>query len=186
MIDYYQIVQDSGASQDSFEMSKLMEVVSVIEPDVIVEIGVDTGRNLAAWWEAFKPLVLLGINEAAGMDRFDQEKFRKKIIVGDSHDPDTKLELEKRLGDDLIDFLFIDGDHTFEGVQKDFEMYGSLVRPGGIIAFHDIMRDPNRVPHHAGVDCRRFFNRIKNNYASMEIWNGVRGDDGPGIGVIFL
>jgi predicted O-methyltransferase YrrM len=37
-----------------------------------------------------------------------------------------------------IDFLFIDGDHTYAGVKRDFEMYGALVAPGGLIAFHDI------------------------------------------------
>jgi len=33
--------------------------------------------------------------------------------------------------------LFPDGDHSYEGVKRDFEMYSPLVRPGGIIAFHD-------------------------------------------------
>jgi len=40
------------------------------------------------------------------------------------------------------DFLFIDGDHTYEGVEGDFEMYSPLVRRGGIIAFHDIVPGP--------------------------------------------
>ena len=28
--------------------------------------------------------------------------------------------------------LFIDGDHSYEGVRADFERYGRLVRPGGL------------------------------------------------------
>jgi predicted O-methyltransferase YrrM len=40
-----------------------------------------------------------------------------------------------------VDFLFIDADHSYEGVKKDFEMYSPLVRKGGIIAFHDIIPD---------------------------------------------
>ena len=43
------------------------------------------------------------------------------------------------LKDNKVDFLFIDGDHSHEGVKKDFEMYSPLVRKGGIIAFHDIV-----------------------------------------------
>jgi hypothetical protein len=31
----------------------------------------------------------------------------------------------------MVDFLFIDGDHTYEGVKKDFEMYSPLVRREG-------------------------------------------------------
>jgi hypothetical protein len=33
--------------------------------------------------------------------------------------------------------LFIDGDHRYEGVRRDFEMYSPLVGAGGLIAFHD-------------------------------------------------
>lgn len=36
-----------------------------------------------------------------------------------------------------IDFLFIDGDHSYEGVKKDFDLYLPLMNKGGIIAFHD-------------------------------------------------
>ena len=40
-----------------------------------------------------------------------------------------------------LDFLFIDGDHSYDGVKADFEMYAPMVRPGGLIAFHDINPD---------------------------------------------
>lgn len=36
-----------------------------------------------------------------------------------------------------IDFLFIDGDHTYEGCKGDILGFGKHVRPGGIIAGHD-------------------------------------------------
>ena len=36
-----------------------------------------------------------------------------------------------------VDMIFIDADHSYNGVKRDFESwYGSVV-PGGIIAFHD-------------------------------------------------
>jgi predicted O-methyltransferase YrrM len=38
------------------------------------------------------------------------------------------------------DFLFIDGDHTYQGVKQDFQMYSPLVKKGGIVAFHDIVK----------------------------------------------
>lgn len=37
------------------------------------------------------------------------------------------------------DLLFIDADHTYEGVARDFTRYSPLVSPGGIIAFHDAL-----------------------------------------------
>ncbi|MEO0196406.1 MAG: class I SAM-dependent methyltransferase [candidate division WOR-3 bacterium] len=45
------------------------------------------------------------------------------------------------LGNSKLDFLFIEGNHSYEGVKMDFEMYFPLVRKGGIIAFHDIVKD---------------------------------------------
>jgi predicted O-methyltransferase YrrM len=36
-----------------------------------------------------------------------------------------------------IDVLFIDGDHSFLGVKKDFELYNPLVKSGGYIVFDD-------------------------------------------------
>lgn len=37
-------------------------------------------------------------------------------------------------------FLFIDAGHSFDDVQEDHEVYGPLVSPGGIIAFHDALQ----------------------------------------------
>jgi len=36
-----------------------------------------------------------------------------------------------------IDLLYIDGDHSYAGVKFDFEQFGALVRPGGLILLHD-------------------------------------------------
>jgi hypothetical protein len=36
-----------------------------------------------------------------------------------------------------ISLLWIDGDHSYEGVKDDFEAWTPFVIPGGIIAFHD-------------------------------------------------
>jgi len=45
---------------------------------------------------------------------------------------------EASLGwDDSIDFLLIDGDHSYEGVSRDWQDWSPHVRPGGIVALHD-------------------------------------------------
>jgi hypothetical protein len=35
------------------------------------------------------------------------------------------------------DYLLIDGDHSIEGVAADFELYGPMVKPGGVMIFDD-------------------------------------------------
>lgn len=37
-----------------------------------------------------------------------------------------------------IRLLFIDGDHSYEAVEKDFKLWSRFVVPGGIIIFHDV------------------------------------------------
>ena len=37
----------------------------------------------------------------------------------------------------LVDFVYLDGDHTFDGVYKDLKNYYPLVESGGILAGHD-------------------------------------------------
>lgn len=36
-----------------------------------------------------------------------------------------------------IDFLHIDAGHSYEDVKQDFELYSSLIKPGGIVSIHD-------------------------------------------------
>ena len=64
-----------------------------------------------------------------------------KFFVGDSHFWRTKELVAEEC--DSYDFIFIDGDHSYDGVKKDFEMYKSLLSPRGYIVFHDI--DPNHI-----------------------------------------
>jgi predicted O-methyltransferase YrrM len=90
---------------------------------------------------------------------------RVHLFRRDSHEASTLEALRETLGGGMVDFLLIDGDHTYEGVRKDFEMYRALVRPGGMIGFHDI------VPHSAesGCEVNRFWNEIRESCDSVEI-----------------
>jgi len=43
-----------------------------------------------------------------------------------------------------FDFLFIDGDHSYDGLKRDWEAWRSRMRPGGIVALHDSRSTPIR------------------------------------------
>lgn len=47
----------------------------------------------------------------------------------------------KAASDRLYDYVLVDGDHSTAGVAADFENYGPLVKPGGLIVFDDYGSD---------------------------------------------
>ena len=80
---------------------------------------------------------------------------------------------------DKIDVLFIDGDHTYAGVKADFDLWSPLVRPGGLVIFHDIL--PHK--HVAGCEVDRLWGELKTRFPAIEfVENPEQG--WAGIGVI--
>jgi cephalosporin hydroxylase len=75
---------------------------------------------------------------AARTARFKSWAPRVHVVTGDSHDREIRYQVLRILDREPLDFLFIDGDHSAEGVKADYRDYGGLVRRGGLIAFHDI------------------------------------------------
>ena len=49
----------------------------------------------------------------------------------------TSMEAVKSFDDNSLDFVYIDGLHTFDAVMSDLIFWSTKVRPGGIIAGHD-------------------------------------------------
>jgi hypothetical protein len=56
-------------------------------------------------------------------------------------------------------------DHTYEGVKRDFESYAPLVRPGGVVALHDIV--PNRIETTSQVEL--FWREVKDGRSVKEL-----------------
>jgi len=134
------------------EVLELAEIVADLRPRRVLEIGTARGGILFIWCRlASDDSTIVSVDLPGGpfgggypMWRTVLYKYFKKprqklhLIRGDSHDPRTLEKVKKILGGGELDFLFIDGDHTYEGVRRDFEMYSPLVRRGGVVAFHDI------------------------------------------------
>jgi cephalosporin hydroxylase len=103
----------------------------------IVEIGVRFGGTLRYWHDLCPEADILGIDQAPEL-RWEPEPSRITLLQKDSHHPHTLDAVDQWLDGWKLDLLHIDGDHTPNGVKADYDMYSPLVRPGGIIVFHDV------------------------------------------------
>jgi len=99
------------------------------------------------------------------------------LLRQDSHLPETERVVRDILKGGQLDFLFIDGDHTYEGVRADFMMYSPLVRDGGLIAFHDVAESGGSREVH------RLWEELKPNYKHEEFIHKT-GSGAMGIGVL--
>lgn len=175
------------------EILQLLKIIELRAPKYVLEIGTANGGTLflfsrvsadnACMISLDLPLGPFGGGYPAWKRTF-YKSFAKKeqtirLIRADSHEQATQEKVAAILQANKIDLLFIDGDHTYEGVKKDVEMYEPLVKDGGMIVLHDIVSQ--REEHGCGVD--RYWNEIKGKKEYQEF---VENPDqrGAGLGLI--
>lgn len=139
---YYRV----RTSQMPSEILSLARAVAELKPEIILEIGTARGGTLLIWSQlASKQVITCDIEDLSEKEAFltsfppPGSSCRVTLLRGDSHKSAFKDRVARQLDGKKADFLFIDGDHTKDGVTADYTMYREFVRPGGIIAFHDIM-----------------------------------------------
>ena len=160
------------------EMLQFGNLLKELAPRRSLEIGTNYGGTLFLLCEVSSPeakviSVDLPLGPFGGgyparkipiFRRFPKSGQELHLIRADSHLAETKRQVLQLLQDEKLDVVFIDADHTYEGVSRDFEMYGPLVRSGGMVAFHDI------VTHKQGTPCEveRFWKEVKQKYRHRE------------------
>jgi len=181
-------------SQVKEELTNLLRIIQRRQPERILEIGTAAGGSFFAFTKSSNPnaviisVELLFSNSCCGypvwkIPFYKSFKTRQQkifLLRKDSHALSTLSAVKKILGVQKLDFLFIDGDHTYDGVKKDFEMYSPLVHQGGLIAFHDICR------HTVGFsEVNKFWSEVKDRYNHTEIVENPK-QGWAGIGVLFV
>jgi len=111
--------------------------------------------------------------------KFPRNGQELQLIQDDSHTLETKNQVLRILKGEQLDYLFIDGDHSYAGVKKDFEMYAPLVRSGGMVAFHDIAEHNPE----AACEVAKFWNEIKRRFSHREIIEDLK-QGWAGLGIL--
>ena len=188
-----------GITQQPEEARRLWTLVRALKPKSVLEIGLDAGGTFFLWTRAAAPdalLIAIDTRPSGKLGRwspfqlsrrsFARDNQRIRLLLGrDSHSEETARTVRTLLAGDRLDFLFIDGDHSYAGVRADFELYGPLVQPGGLIALHDIWpasRSGGTCPPNDGVV--DFWRELASGLETEQFVD--RSPDGFGIGVVHV
>ncbi len=181
--------------QKRSEILRLIEILKSLRPSSICEIGAAGGGTtfLLAHAAANNATVIsldLAFTETrqAAVKQFAMKEQEIICLQKDSHSPDTVRAVIDCLAGRSLDVLYLDGDHSYEGIKSDFQMYNPLVRPGGMIVFHDIV--PDYKTRH-GIETSsyvggvpQFWEEIKASQAKVEEIVEDYAQDGFGIGIL--
>ena len=120
-----------------------------------LEIGLGHfGSSHVLWREIFAKITTVEINHQR-VNRFAENYYnhhgqwllddgKSNFVIGSSQNASSVCKVYDNCTE--LDFLFIDGDHSYECVLSDWLLYAPLVKPGGIVAFDDSRLESRGVP----------------------------------------
>jgi predicted O-methyltransferase YrrM len=180
------------ANQYPAEISALCELARSIQPKIILEIGTSQGGTLYLFSRLVQPGGLIISIDKPGepgsvrpVMRAVYRTFGKKngaqvmTLDRDSHAQSTHAEVANLLAGRSVDLLFIDGDHSYEGVKADFHSYRQWVAPNGIVGLHDIAHSDE----HRTIKVARFWRELTTQGLQLQSIIAKPGVS-PGIGIV--
>jgi predicted O-methyltransferase YrrM len=129
------------------------------------EVGVFRGRNAREMFRQIPGLKLIGVEANADQPSSTRHKNEPR------YDRNRKSMLSRTKGRDFtlienfseiavqeipynsLDFVYIDGDHSYDYVMTDIILYTRRVKPGGIVSGHDYV-SPGEYRHKFDINVR--------------------------------
>jgi predicted O-methyltransferase YrrM len=120
----------------------------------MVEIGSYQGESTTLFAHIFQPKELYAVDPFVnGYDDYDgsstgdftnvihnfEERIKKFSCI--KHIKDFSYGAVTKFEDNSLDFVYVDGDHTYDGVVRDIKLYLPKIKSGGFIAGHDLGKE---------------------------------------------
>jgi len=147
-MDDFMLSVDAGIQQDRKEIKDFISLLlSRGKLGSVLEIGLGFfGSTHVLWRLLFERVITIeksperlrtfGTNLRTVHRQWVLDDRHSAFVIGLSHDPATVSKTYHCVSGGL-DLLFIDGDHQYASVLMDWLLYSPLVKPGGLVAFHD-------------------------------------------------
>ena len=132
----------------------LYGLARALKPRVAVEIGSARGKSACYVGRALKengsgklfaidPHTRTNWNDENSIDTLDEMRRNISTFGVQKHVEIIRDVSERAAARWMlpIDLLFIDGDHSYEGVKRDWELFTPHVSPFGLVVFHDTLWD---------------------------------------------
>lgn len=142
--------------QSRWEFQWFVDEVARRRPRTVVEIGTSRGGSLLGLCRAAADdATVVSVDIPAGLGGSGYPRWKEDVlhafakpgqdlhlVRADSAERTTVERVAEILDGRPLDLLFIDGDHSYEGVRADWEGYSPMVGPGGVAILHDVLPNP--------------------------------------------
>ena len=156
MPEYYKNTKLENTPPDEKRLFTL--ALDDIDPLVGVEIGVLNGENCRHLLNVTDHLYLHGIDPLIP-DSMAHNLIGTKTAIDKNtagfegrfefiHD--YSFHVVDRFENESLDFVFIDGSHFYDDVEKDYKLYFPKVKKGGLIFIHDSRMNRGGANFHVG------------------------------------
>lgn len=134
------------------------------------EVGLEKGKNAQEMFECIPKLKLYAVDPYKQHPQYGYEATAYLRLWDDRYLRMVKRQAQKRLQGknaeilekfseeavkdipyNSLDFVYIDGDHSYDFVMQDIIIWGRKVRKGGIVSGHDYFYDSNKKGRRAKV-----------------------------------
>lgn len=149
--DYKSQIHHGEVCMDNVELHGLVQAIDELSrpPEYVAEIGSYCGGSTVVIGRAARRRNSKA--KVLAIDPFEFHEDRYQYNYEEKFDQNVKdwnlgenISKVKKASNDAardwanpLDFLYIDGDHSYEAVVADIKNFVPHVRPGGLFAFHD-------------------------------------------------